>query len=49
MREKLGLGTDENSMAQLHEAEEAVKLEKRGEFDFFEDRDRWQFFSKELA
>ena len=36
-------------MAELQKAEELKRKEKRGEYDFFNDRDRWQFLSKELA
>ena len=36
-------------MAQLQQAEEQKRKEKRGVYDFFDDRDRWQFLSKELA
>ena len=49
MREKLGLATDEGAMLELKQVEEDMKLAKRGEYDFFEDKDRWQFLSKELA
>ena len=36
-------------MAELQKAEELKRKEKSGEYDFFNDRDRWQFLSKELA
>lgn len=29
--------------------EDEVRKQERGSFDFLDDRDRWQFLSKELA
>ena len=47
--EKLGLRTDTQAVQAQIEIEDQVSKQERGTFDFLDDRDRWQFLSKELA
>ena len=49
MREKMGLPSDQIAMDALKADQKATTEAKRGTYDFFNDRDRWQFLSKELA
>ena len=47
--EKLGLRTHTQAVQAQMEIEDQVSKQERGTFDFLDDRDRWQFLSKELA
>ena len=49
VREKMGLPIDEEAMDKLRAESEAIIGEERGTYDFFDERDRWQFLSKELS
>ena len=49
IREQMGLPVDEEAMEDLHRESEALVGEKRGVYDFFNEKDRWQFLSKELS
>ena len=49
VREQMGLPVDEGSMDVLNEQSAALMTQGRGNYDFFEERDRWQFLSKELS
>ena len=49
MREKIGLPTDDEAMIKMKEEAEEKKFQLRGQYDFFDEKDRWQFLSKELA
>ena len=49
IREQMGLPVDEDAMEELHRESEALVGEQRGVYDFFNDKDRWQFLSKELS
>ena len=49
VREQMGLPIDEDAMDQLRADGDAMVGEQRGTYDFFNERDRWQFLSKELS
>ena len=45
----MGLPVDEEAMEELNRESEALVGERRGVYDFFNEKDRWQFLSKELS
>ena len=49
IREKMGLPVDDDAIYQLRAESDAMLGQERGTYDFFNERDRWQFLSKELS
>ena len=49
VREQMGLPIDEEAMEELKRDGEAMVGQPRGTYDFFNEKDRWQFLSKELS
>lgn len=49
VREQMGLPADDEALNKLQSESDAVLDQQRGTYDFFNDRDRWQFLSKELS
>jgi len=49
IRSKMGLSTEKKDINELKSEQRERENEIRGEVDFFDDRSRWQFLSKELA
>lgn len=45
----MGLPVDEDAMQELEKESQDFVAERRGNYDFFNERDRWQFLSKELS
>ena len=45
----MGLPVDDDAMDELQRDSDAMVERPRGTFDFFNERDRWQFLSKELS
>ena len=45
----MGLPIDEEAMEELKRDGEAMVGQPRGTYDFFNEKDRWQFLSKELS
>lgn len=45
----MGLPMDDEAMENLQLESDAMVARPRGTYDFFNDRDRWQFLSKELS
>lgn len=45
----MGLPVDQDTMEELKEQSDAMKADRRGNYDFFQEKDRWQFLSKELS
>ena len=45
----MGLPIDEDTMNEVEGASTALVAEQRGTYDFFNDKDRWNFLSKELS
>ena len=49
VREQMGLAVDEDALEDLQRQSDAMVEQPRGIYDFFNERDRWQFLSKELS
>ena len=49
IREQMGQPVDEDTMRELGDVADAMVAEQRGTYDFFNERDRWKFLSKELS
>ena len=48
VREQMGLPMDDEAMDALSREQAAMVAQPRGTYDFFNEKDRWQFLSKEL-
>ena len=49
IREKMGLPVDDDAIYQFRAESDAMLGQERGTYDFFNERDRLQFLSKELS